>query len=138
MPLSLVTPSTIGSAYLTDTAAAGGVPVWVEWTDWSSRTKKVKSVAFGLDGYPYVSRVGVGQKGYMTLVIPSCPQALYSALQAFVNDGTQRTATLYHATLGTVARTVEVLDVLAPADEQFVSGEPVENVTVRMVAFAAA
>ena len=139
MPLEQSGVSHIGSVYLTSDATVTGMWTYVEWSDWSSRTKKVKSVVYGLDSppTPYVSRVGTGAKGYMTLRIPSCTAALYDALIALIAGGTHYTAVLYHAQLGTVSRDVEVLDVIAPEDAQWADGDPVENVTVRLVSFGA-
>jgi hypothetical protein len=135
VPLTQSSPSSIGTVYLTDDATISGAWTWVEWSDWASRGKKAKATDFALDGTPHVTTTGVGVKGFITLEIPSCPAALYTALETLANTTTHYTATLYHAQKGTVTREVEVLSISAPADEQWEAGDPVENVTVRCVAY---
>lgn len=138
MPLTQAAESKIGSVYLTATGLTGGMWTYVEWSDWSSRTKKVKSVVFGLEGSPFTSRIALGASGYVTLKIPSCTSALYTALLGLIAGGTHYTAVLVHAQKGTVNLEVEVLDVIAPADAQWASGDPVEEVTVRLLSYGSA
>jgi hypothetical protein len=137
VPLTQAAVSRIGSVYLTQDATASGAWAYVDWSDWSSKTKKVKSVAYGLDATPRVSRIAVGAKGPMTLKIPSCTSALYAALEPLIANGSHYTAVLHHAQKGTISRDVEVLDVIAPADAQWAAGDPVEEVTVRLMSFGA-
>lgn len=135
MPLLQTAESKIGTVFLTDTAATGGRWVWTEWADWSTRTRKVKTTTYGTDGTPYVTNTGVGLKGPVTLQIPSCPATLYDALKALADTTTHYTTVLQHAQLGTKTFTAEVIDVIAPTDEQWVAGDPVLNVTVRLTSF---
>ena len=140
MPLLQATPpSSIGSVYLTGDATSSGAWCLVEWTDWSSRTKKVKTNTPAWDGTPHLSTAGVGAKGQISLRIPSCTSTLYSSLLALANTRTHYTATLKHAQLGTVSREVEVVDVVSLDDnKQDIAGDPVENVTVRLMSFGVA
>lgn len=135
MPLLTASNSHIDSVYFTHDGTNSGNPVRAWWRDWSSRTKKVKTPAYGLDGTPYVTNTGVGSKGLVTLFMPWCPAALYTLLKAQANTTTHYAATFYHAQLGTKNLYVEVLDVIAPDDEQWASGDPVENVTVRLMSY---
>lgn len=135
MPLLTASPSHIDTVYLTADGLVTGNPCRVWWQDWSSRTKKVKTPSYGLDGTPYLTNTGVGSKGLVTLLIPWCPSALYTLLKAQANTTTHYAAVFYHAQLGTKSITVEVMDVIAPQDEQWASGDPVENVTVRLMSY---
>jgi hypothetical protein len=139
MPLVDQSPlSKIGSVFFSSDATSGGQWTLVNWTDWSSRTKKVKSTVYGLDGAPFVSQSGLGAKGRMTLHIPSCYVALYNALRALANGTTHHTALLYHPTLGTISRDVVVIDVITTEDDQWTSDHPIPNVYVRLESFGAA
>jgi len=123
--------SKIGSVYLSDDATTNGNWTYVELSDWSSAGKKANSVQFGLDGTPYVSTVGLGVKGYRTLFIPSCTSTLYAALRA-ITPATHSTAVLYHPT-GTLSWDVQIVSVTSPVDDQWRSGDPVKDLTVKMV-----
>ena len=135
MPLLTASNSHIDTVYLTADGTNTGAPARVFWQDWSSRTKKVKTPSYGLDGTPYLTNTGVGSKGLVTLIIPWCSSTLYGLLKAQANTTTHYAAVFYHAQLGTKSITVEVIDVIAPADEQWRSGDPVENVTVRLMSY---
>lgn len=138
MPLLDQSPlSKIGSVYLSSDATSGGQWTLVNWPDWSSRAKKVKSTVHGLDGTPYVSQAGLGAKGRMTLHIPSCYVALYNALRGLADGVSHYTAVLYHPTLGTVSRDVAVIDCLTTEDEQWTSDHPIPNVYVHLESFGA-
>lgn len=88
----------------------------------------------GLDGTPYVSTVSIGVKGTRTLQIPSCPVALYTALKA-LETSTHETATLKHASLGTVVWDIDVLSVVSAVDDAWIATDPVKDVTVRFAVF---
>lgn len=127
--------SKIGTVYLSDDATITGAWTYVELSDWSSASKKANSVAYGLDGTPFVSVVSIGVKGMRTLQIPSCTSTLYAALRALA-PATHYTATLYHPT-ATLSWDVQVVSVVSPVDDQWQAGDPVKDVTVKMVVHSA-
>lgn len=138
MPLLDASPlSSIGSVYISSDGTNTGTWCFAELSDWSSASRKAKATTFGLDGTPYVSTVSLGVKGTRTLSIPSCPIALYNALKALENS-THETATLKHASLGTVTWDVDVLSVVSAIDDAWKAGDPVRDVTVRMAVFGTA
>jgi hypothetical protein len=145
VPLDLVTPSNVGPVYLTDDTLVTGTPAHAEWIDALLRQRKIASVATGLDGTGRVSFTGVGTKGYVTLVIPSCPDVLADALRDLIATGT-KTAVLRHlsSALGTKTLTVEVLSVTAQGDGQYkvtataADKDPIEDVQVVMWSHGAA
>ena len=117
--------------FLSSDATTNGTWTYVEVVDWSSAGKKANSVTYGLDGSPFVSTVALGVKGTRTLLIPSCISPLYAALRA-LTPATHYTAVFYHAT-GTFSWDVQVVAVTSPVDDQWASGDPVKDVTVRLV-----
>lgn len=127
--------SKIGSVFLSSDATTNGTWTYVELVDWSSAGKKANSVAYGLDGTPYVSTVALGVKGLRTLLIPSCTSTLYAALRA-LTPATHYTAVFYHPT-GTFSWDVQVIAVVSPLDDQWQSGDPVKDLTVRIVVHGA-
>ena len=117
--------------FLSSDATTNGTWTYVEVVDWSSAGKKANSVTYGLDGSPFVSTVALGVKGTRTLLIPSCTSTLYAALRA-LTPATHYTAVFYHAT-GTFSWDVQVVAVTSNVDDQWASGDPVKDVTVRLV-----
>ena len=123
--------SKIGTVFLSSDATTNGTWTYAELSDWSSAGKKANSVQFSLDGTPYVSTVPLGVKGPRTLSIPSCTSTLYAALRA-LTPATHYTAVLYHPT-ATLSWDVQVIAVTSPVDDQWASGDPVKDLTVRFV-----
>lgn len=126
--------SSFGSVYISSDGTTNGTWCYAELPDWSSATRKGASTQYGLDGTVYVSKVSLGVKGTRTLHIPSCPVALYTALKA-LETSSHETATLKHASLGTVTWDVDVLSVVSTVDDAWVSTDPVKDVVVRFAVF---
>jgi hypothetical protein len=140
VPLDLATPSRIGDTYLTDTGLSDGVPMHVEWVDAFLRHRKVKSAAFADDFTPYESMTGVGSKGFIKLLIPSCCDAPFTALRTKAAAATHYTAVLRHhsASIGTKTLEVSVFLVSAAGDGQYATADPVEGVEVVLLSYGAA
>lgn len=138
MPL-LTTPSIshIDTVYFTSDGTITGNPCRVWYRDWSSRTKHIKTPSYGLDGTPYLTNTGIGLKGPVTLLFEWMPAALYTLIRALANTSTHYATVLYHAQLGTLAIDCEVRDLIAPDDEQWAVGDPVQNVTVQLMSYGA-
>lgn len=127
-------PSSFGTAYFTHDATSTGDPAEVDWVDFW-RMKKTHTPKYGDDGTPFVATVGTGAKGPITLVIPSCPQALWTALDSPLNGTSHSTLTLKHPQLGTKAYEAQLISRIAGQDWQLESGDPALDVTLRFVAF---
>lgn len=138
MPLLNVSPlSSFGSVYISSDGTVTGTWAFAELLDWSSSGRKAKSMQYGLDGTPYVSTVALGVKGRRRLFIPSCPITLYNALKA-LETSSHETATLKHASLGTVVWEVDILAVVTTVDDAWATTDPVRDVNVDFAVFGAA
>ena len=123
--------SHVDAVYLSDDATITGQWVYCELPDFSSAGKKAVSATFGLDGTGYLSVVALGVKGYRTILIPSCTETLYDALRALAPT-THRTAVLYHPSQ-TFSWDVQVISTTSPIDDQWRAGDPLKDVTVKLM-----
>jgi hypothetical protein len=137
--LNEATLSSIGTVYISSTGLIDGEWTYAELTDLLARGKKAKAVDYALDATPHITVTGVGVKGPLTLLIPSCPAALFTALEALAATTTHYDATFLDPQKGEITREVEVVAVTAPRDSeedrQWATGDPLRNVVVTMVSF---
>lgn len=138
MPLILASPlSRIHTTYFSHNGLSTGDWMHVEWRNWS-RLRKLKTVTRASDGSSTTYMVGLGTKGPMILFAPSMPTVVYQGLRTLADSASRYVFAPQHAYVGSPTYDVDVISVLAEGDGQYITGDPIENVTIVLESHGAA